>query len=167
MPNDVWRQVIDPVLASFQFILLAMIVYEVACLALEGVIPIRSLLGRLWRRSHSEKSRPRHASHERPRPPAASIESPPRSARPQTGQSAHAAHWFDLQHTLKEPPRDSRPRHEFWLVWLARGGIGLAVLFILAVILGLLRMAWNLGRSILVKRRLRRAGASAQAPAAL
>lgn len=43
-------------------------------------------------------------------------------------------------------------RAEFWLVWLARGGIGLAVLFILAVILGLLRMAWNLGRSILVKR---------------
>lgn len=41
------------------------------------------------------------------------------------------------------------PGHaEFWLVWLARGGIGLAVLFILAVVLGLLRLAWGVGRSV-------------------
>ncbi len=41
------------------------------------------------------------------------------------------------------------PGHaEFWLVWLARGGIGLAILFILVVILGLLRLAWGVGRSV-------------------
>ncbi|NUQ53710.1 MAG: hypothetical protein HUU19_13570 [Phycisphaerales bacterium] len=109
MPTGVWRQVIDPVLACFQFILLAMIIYEVASLALEGVIPIRSLLGRLWHRSHSNKSRTRRASNERRRPPAGSFESRPRNGRPQIGKSArNAAHWFDLRHTLKEvtcPPQ--------------------------------------------------------------
>lgn len=111
MPNDVWRQVIDPVLTCGQFFLLAMIVYEVACLALEGVIPIRSLLGRLWHRSHSDKSRPGRASNERRRPPVSSIESRPRNGRPQIGKSVrNAADWFDLQRTLKEAPHDTRPR---------------------------------------------------------
>ncbi|MCC6228397.1 MAG: hypothetical protein IT432_04135 [Phycisphaerales bacterium] len=39
-------------------------------------------------------------------------------------------------------------RAEFWLVWIARFGIGLAILFILAVVLGVLRQVWCIGRSI-------------------
>ncbi|MCC6228398.1 MAG: hypothetical protein IT432_04140 [Phycisphaerales bacterium] len=114
MPDDLFRDVMGPVFTCVQFVLLGMIVYEAACLALGAVAPIRGLLGWLWRRSHFEKPRPRCPrlnNNERPLPRAGSIESQPSHRRSQAGNAGRDARvWFDLRHTLRKPDHDTRPR---------------------------------------------------------
>lgn len=116
MTTDVARDVMGSVFTCAQFLLVAMIVYEAACLALGALVPMRSLLGQLWCRSKAAKPRvsPRPRAQS-PRPRAWSTESGSDPRRLEArGSRWPAAEWFDLRHTAKkqgkEQGHDTRPR---------------------------------------------------------
>ena len=116
MTTDVARDVMGPVFTCVQFLLVAMIVYEAACLMLGALVPMRSLLGQLWRRSKA--ARPRISPGMRPQRPRSrvrSVENGSDPRRPEArGSQRAAAEWFDLRQMAKklskEQGHDTRPR---------------------------------------------------------
>ncbi|MCC6230514.1 MAG: hypothetical protein IT432_14970 [Phycisphaerales bacterium] len=116
MTTDVARDVMGPVFTCAQFLLLAMIVYEAACLALGALVPMRSLLGQLWCRSKAAK--PRVSPRPRAQSPRSRVRSIENGSNPRRlearGSRWAAAEWFDLRHTSmeqnKEQGHDTRPR---------------------------------------------------------